>query len=129
MASRGKDWIRISWHRFDDYPIRVSDGLNRWLFVGRLMVGRRVALLAGLTLSLLMIGASVGYLISDSSSDGGAVVDEGIFDPLLQEEEHDHRNASQHVLSTPNIEPLGYDPLTAPGNAEVQVAELSLIHI
>ena len=86
MASRGKDWIRISWHRFDDYPIRVSDGLNRWLFAGRLMIGRRVALLAGLTLSLVMIGASVGYLISDSSGDGGAIVNEGIFDPLLQEE-------------------------------------------
>ena len=81
------------------------------------------SLITGLALSLLMVGASLGYLISDSSSDGGAVVNEELFDPLLQEEDHDHRNASQHVLSTPNIEPLGYDPLTAPGNAEVQVAE------
>ncbi|DAC44395.1 MAG TPA: hypothetical protein HA247_02025, partial [Candidatus Thalassarchaeaceae archaeon] len=87
------------------------------------MIGKRAALFTGLALSLLMVGASLGYLISDSSSDGGAVVNEELFDPLLQEEDHDHRNASQHVLSTPNIEPLGYDPLTAPGNAEVQVAE------
>ena len=79
------------------------------------MVGKRVALLTGLTLSLVMIGASVGYLISDSSGDGGAIVNEGIFDPLLQEEEHDHRNASQHVLSTPNIEPLGVRPSNRSG--------------
>ena len=87
------------------------------------MNGRRLALVAGLTLSLVMIGASIGFLISGNSSEVETGPGSGILDPLLQEETHDHRNASQHVFSTPNIRPLGYDPLTAPGNAEVQVAE------
>ena len=40
------------------------------------MIGKRAALFTGLALSLLMIGASVGYLIPDINSDGGAVVNE-----------------------------------------------------
>jgi len=43
-------------------------------------------------------------------------------DPLLQGEEHDHRNASQHNLSSGNVELLDFEPLTNPGNAEIQVA-------
>ena len=54
---------------------------------------------------------------------GGADFSSEVVDPLLQDDGHDHKNASQHVLSTPNIRPLGYNPLTEPGNAEVQVAE------
>ena len=44
-------------------------------------------------------------------------------DPLMQDEGHDHRNASQHVMYTDNIQPISFNQLTAPGNAEVQVAE------
>ena len=44
-------------------------------------------------------------------------------DPLIQDEGHDHRNASQHKLFTENIQPISFNALTAPGNAEVQVAE------
>ena len=43
-------------------------------------------------------------------------------DPLVQDEGHDHRNASQHQFWTDNVEFVSYNPLTKPGNAEVQVA-------
>ena len=47
-----------------------------------------------------------------------------MIDPLIQyEEEHDHRNASQHIFYTDNIQPVSFNELTAPGNAEVQVAD------
>ena len=46
-----------------------------------------------------------------------------MIDPLTQDEGHDHRNASQHVFYTENIQPLSFNPLTAPGNAEVQVSD------
>jgi len=46
-----------------------------------------------------------------------------ILDPLLQDEGHDHRNASQHMMYTDNIQPISFNELTAPGNAEVQVAD------
>ena len=43
-------------------------------------------------------------------------------DPLFQYEGHDHKNASQHVAGTSNMELLDFNPLSTPGNAEVQVA-------
>jgi len=43
-------------------------------------------------------------------------------DPLVQDEGHDHRNASQHQFWTDNVDFVSYNPLTKPGNAEVQVA-------
>ena len=46
-----------------------------------------------------------------------------MLDPLMQDEGHDHRNASQHIMYTDNIQPVSFNQLTAPGNAEVQVAE------
>ena len=46
-----------------------------------------------------------------------------MLDPLMQDEGHDHRNASQHIMYTENIQPVSFNQLTAPGNAEVQVAE------
>ena len=42
-------------------------------------------------------------------------------DPLIQDETHDHRNASQHQFWTANIEFVGYKPLTTPGHAEIKV--------
>ena len=44
-------------------------------------------------------------------------------DPLMQDEEHDHRNATEHEFSTPNIEFTDFNELTEPGNAEIQVAD------
>ena len=46
-----------------------------------------------------------------------------VTDPLIQDEGHDHRNASQHIFYTDNIQPISFNQLTAPGNAEVQVAD------
>ena len=43
-------------------------------------------------------------------------------DPLIQGEGHDHKNASQHEFGSDNMELLDFNPLTTPGNAEVQVA-------
>ena len=43
-------------------------------------------------------------------------------DPLIQGEGHNHQNASQHAFGSDNMELLDFNPLTTPGNAEVQVA-------
>ena len=43
-------------------------------------------------------------------------------DPLIQEEGHDHKNASAHNFSTENLDLLDFNPLTTPGNAEVTIA-------
>ena len=61
-------------------------------------------------------------MLSDSPDDGGSDY-EGMLDPLLQDEGHDHRNASQHIMYTDNIQPVSFNELTAPGNAEIQVAD------
>ena len=84
---------------------------------------RRVVLSLGVLFSTSILIFSTGLLLMGGSSDPSEGTTVAVVDPLLQDDGHDHRNASQHVLSTPNISPLGYDPLTAPGNAEVQVAE------
>ena len=59
--------------------------------------------------------------------DGESLTSDGpssMIDPLIQYDEgHDHRNASQHIFYTDNIQPVSFNPLTAPGNAEVQVAD------
>ena len=87
------------------------------------MSRQRAATIAGLSLSILLLLGSAGVLLLGEDGSSDVEVSNSIIDPLLQEDGHDHRNASQHVLSTPNIKPLGYNPLTEPGNAEVQVAE------
>ncbi|MBR89125.1 MAG: hypothetical protein CMA82_02360 [Euryarchaeota archaeon] len=84
---------------------------------------QRVGILAGLSMSILLLLGSAGILLLEDDGSTDAEFSSSVIDPLLQEDGHDHRNASQHVLSTPNIKPLGYNPLTEPGNAEVQVAE------
>ena len=80
------------------------------------------ALLAAF-LVVLFISSTV-YVFSDSNttseSDSNITFDE--IDPLFQYEGHDHKNASQHAFGTANMELLDFDPLTTPGNAEVQVA-------
>tara|TARA_B100000674_G_scaffold124363_1_gene95329 strand:- start:1028 stop:2767 length:1740 start_codon:yes stop_codon:yes gene_type:complete len=84
---------------------------------------QRVGILAGLSMSILLLLGSAGILLLEDEGSTNAEFSSSVIDPLLQDDGHDHRNASQHVLSTPNIKPLGYNPLTEPGNAEVQVAE------
>ena len=87
---------------------------------GRMIAGYVIVALLG-TVSL---GAAVMAITSsgvDSDDESSGVV---LFDPLIQDVEgHDHRNGSQHNLSTPNVEALSFNPLTEPGNAEVQVAD------
>ena len=83
---------------------------------------QRSALALALIVCLIGAGASI-FLILDN--DEPAKIDGigNMFDPLLQHEGHDHRNASQHILYTDNIQPVSFNELTAPGNAEVQVSD------
>ena len=85
------------------------------------MDNRRVAL-AGILVFCLFSASIASILLSDEKS--RSIEDSiSILDPLLQDEGHDHRNASQHVMFTENIQPVSFNELTAPGNAEIQVAE------
>jgi hypothetical protein len=85
------------------------------------MDSRKVALASGLVFCLLIASVASILLIGEKSSSNLDVTE--MLDPLLQDEEHDHRNASQHVMYTDNIQPVSFNELTAPGNAEIQVAE------
>ena len=71
---------------------------------------------------IVVAGASTFLLLQDSEV-GVSNDSESMVDPLLQDEGHDHRNASQHILYTENIQPISFNALTAPGNAEVQVSD------
>jgi len=75
-------------------------------------------LLAGAILS----GVLWAVLESNSLSESSPTPMDGAEDPLFQGEGHDHQNASQHQAGTSNIELLDFNPLTTPGNAEVQIA-------
>ena len=86
------------------------------------MGNRRVLLSTALTLFIILAGASL-FLLSRSGLEGGDLSSESMIDPLIQDEGHDHRNASQHIFYTENIQPVSFNPLTAPGNAEVQVSD------
>jgi hypothetical protein len=85
------------------------------------MDSRKVALAGGLVFCLLITSVASILLIGEKSSSNPGISE--MLDPLLQDEEHDHRNASQHVMYTENIQPVSFNELTAPGNAEIQVAE------
>ena len=85
------------------------------------MDNRRVAL-AGILIFFLFTATIATILLSNESTqltDSNTLVT----DPLIQDEGHDHRNASQHIFYTDNIQPISFNQLTAPGNAEVQVAD------
>jgi len=85
------------------------------------MDNRRVAL-AGVLVFFLLSASVATFLLSKEKSN--SINDSiSVLDPLLQDEGHDHRNASQHVMYTDNIQPVSFNQLTAPGNAEIQVAE------
>ena len=78
-----------------------------------------------LALAILLVISSVtavSYYWSTSDDFADENSFENMVDPLIQDERHDHRNASQHKFWTDNIEFMSYNPLTKPGNAEVQVA-------
>jgi hypothetical protein len=85
------------------------------------MDNRRVAL-AGVLIFFLFTASIAAIFLSDETSES-VEGNFSIIDPLMQEEGHDHRNASQHIMYTDNIQPISFNQLTAPGNAEVQVAE------
>ena len=85
------------------------------------MDNRRVAL-AGILIFFLFTATIATILLSNESkqlTDSNTLVT----DPPIQDEGHDHRNASQHIFYTDNIQPISFNQLTAPGNAEVQVAD------
>jgi len=86
------------------------------------MSNQRTVTAVALALFILIAGVS-SFLLSQNSAPSDGLVESSMVDPLLQEEGHDHRNASQHILFTENIQPVSFNALTAPGNAEVQVAE------
>ena len=86
------------------------------------MDNQRVVTAVALVLFIIVAGAST-FLLSRDAGVSGDNPQTLMEDPLLQDEGHDHRNASQHVLYTENIQPVSFNALTAPGNAEVQVAE------
>lgn len=86
-----------------------------------MMDAQRVVLAVGLAATLLIAGAASILLMKDTSNNPESRY--GMIDPLLDSEEHDHRNASQHALYTDNIEPVSFNQLTAPGNAEIQIAD------
>tara|TARA_B100000475_G_scaffold191924_1_gene165245 strand:- start:442 stop:2184 length:1743 start_codon:yes stop_codon:yes gene_type:complete len=85
------------------------------------MDNRRVAL-AGVLIFFLFTASVAAIFLSDETSES-VEGNFSIIDPLMQDEGHDHRNASQHIMYTDNIQPISFNQLTAPGNAEVQVAE------
>ena len=85
------------------------------------MDNRRVAL-AGV-LVFFLLSASVATILLSKEKSNSINDSISVMDPLLQDEGHDHRNASQHVMYTDNIQPVSFNQLTAPGNAEIQVAE------
>ncbi len=85
------------------------------------MDNRRVAL-AGILIFFLFTASIAAIFLSDETSES-VNKSSSMLDPLMQDEGHDHRNASQHIMYTDNIQPVSFNQLTAPGNAEVQVAE------
>ena len=85
------------------------------------MSSERAVAAIGLAVCIIAAILATAMLSDNESTDSSG--GEELIDPLIQTEGHDHRNASQHVMFTENIRPVSYNPLTAPGNAEIQVAD------
>ena len=74
--------------------------------------------------ALLFLGsATLGFvamldMTGDSNSNDEISLEN---DPLIQDENHDHRDPTHHNMSSSNIEFADFNELTSPGNAEVQV--------
>ena len=72
---------------------------------------------------LFLSSATLGFvamldMTGDSSSNDEISLED---DPLIQDENHDHRDPTHHNMSSANIEFADFNELTSPGNAEVQV--------
>jgi hypothetical protein len=74
-------------------------------------------------LAVCVVAAATAVMMMSDVADDGDAGSGMMLDPLMQDEEHDHRNASQHMMYTDNIQPVSFNELTAPGNAEIQVAD------
>ena len=85
------------------------------------MDSQRTILAIGL--AVCIVAAATAVMMMSDVADDGSVGSGMMLDPLMQDEEHDHRNASQHMMYTDNIQPVSFNELTAPGNAEIQVAD------
>lgn len=85
------------------------------------MDSQRTILAIGL--AVCVVAAATAVMMMSDVADDGSVGSGMMLDPLMQDEEHDHRNASQHMMYTDNIQPVSFNELTAPGNAEIQVAD------
>jgi hypothetical protein len=83
------------------------------------MQSKEVALAILLVISSV---TAVSYYWSTDNNSNDEINLNNMFDPLLQDEGHNHRNASEHEFWTDNIEFVSYNELTKPGNAEIQVA-------
>ena len=72
---------------------------------------------------LFLSSATLGFvamldMTGDSNSNDEISLEN---DPLIQDENHDHRDPTHHNMSSSNIEFADFNELTSPGNAEVQV--------
>ena len=79
-------------------------------------------LLLGIFAILFLTSSAMLIFGDDVQETSGNTLVFNAEDPLVQGEGHDHKNASQHQFGTDNMELLDFNPLTTPGNAEVQVA-------
>ena len=73
---------------------------------------------------LVVISLTAGAAFFMFQDDGDELHGGGIslaIDPLPQDEDHDHRNATEHEFQSDNMELVSFNPLTKPGNAEIQV--------
>ena len=78
------------------------------------MQTKEMALVALIAISFISAGAYFSSSNEEMSSDDSISILE---DPLIQEEGHDHMDASMHNMSSGNIEQISYNPLTNGGNA------------
>ena len=79
-----------------------------------------------IALALLLVLSTVSataYFLTNEEDINNLPEDILFADPLIQEEGHDHMEASMHNMSSGNIKQIEYNPLTNGGNAEVTVAE------
>ena len=79
-----------------------------------------------IALALLLVLSTVSataYFLTNEEDIYNLPEDILFADPLIQEEGHDHMEASMHNMSSGNIKQIEYNPLTNGGNAEVTVAD------
>ena len=79
--------------------------------------------MAAVLAAVFVLSSSIYVVLSFTGDADENERDWEMVDPLPQDEEHDHRNATEHEFYTPNFEFQDFNELTAPGNAEIQVAD------